>query len=162
MSASVEDRLARLEAIEELKQLKARYLRLLDGELWDEFRALFTDDARFSFPGGKFEDLDADGFVTSVKAGYVGAAARSVHHGHTPEIELAGPDEARAIWAMFDWVDRYVEGDDSHRVAYQGFGYYHEEYRRSRAGWLISSIRLTRLRVDSVPPINGLEPPPVR
>ncbi|HTZ23833.1 MAG TPA: nuclear transport factor 2 family protein, partial [Streptosporangiaceae bacterium] len=52
---------------------------------------------------------------------------------------------------MFDWVD----DPDQHR-AFQGFGHYHEEYRRDGDGqWRISRLRLSRLRVDEVTPSSG-------
>jgi len=37
----------RLWAIEQIKQLKARYFRYLDLHWWHELRELFTDDAVF-------------------------------------------------------------------------------------------------------------------
>ena len=37
----------RLLAVEQIRQLKARYFRLLDTKRWDEFEALFSADAVF-------------------------------------------------------------------------------------------------------------------
>ena len=134
-------------AIEAIKQLKARYFRLMDTKQWDAYRQVFTDDMAFYF-----ESQDAptatsgDDFVAYVRSRL--ATALSVHHGHMPEIELTSPDSARGVWAMFDWVD----DPDQHR-AFQGFGHYHEEYRRGEDGrWRISRLRLSRLRVDAVAP----------
>jgi ketosteroid isomerase-like protein len=153
------DPVRRLLAIEEIKQLKARYFRLLDSEDWEAFRAVFTDDARFSFPGGRYDDADPDEFVVRLRENYGRKAASSVHHGHTPEIEITGDGTARGIWAMFDYVDRHENGG---RRAFQGYGHYHEEYRREGGEWKIASVRLTRARVDAVPPDFGMPPPPVR
>ena len=135
------------ESIEAIKQLKARYFRLMDTKQWDAYRQVFTDDMAFYF-----ESQDApiatsgDEFVAFVRSRL--ATALTVHHGHMPEIELTSPDSARGVWAMSDWVD----DPDQHR-AFQGFGHYHEEYRRGEDGrWRISRLRLSRLRVDAVAP----------
>ncbi|MBW2381092.1 MAG: nuclear transport factor 2 family protein [Deltaproteobacteria bacterium] len=60
------------------------------------------------------------------------------------EIELLSPTEARGIWAMFD----YVEFKPSRGI--RGYGHYHEEYRKENGKWLISTLKLTRLRVDPI------------
>jgi hypothetical protein len=72
----------------------------------------------------------------------------SVHHGHTPEIELTSDTTARGVWAMEDrlW---WSNGDTEEHL--HGYGHYHEEYRKVDGTWLISSRKLTRLRVDVTP-----------
>ena len=61
-----------------------------------------------------------------------------------PEIELIDAASARGIWAMFDYVD--IPGKPSR----QGYGHYHETYRKESDGWRIASLELTRLRVDAL------------
>jgi hypothetical protein len=73
--------------------------------------------------------------------------ARTVHHGHMPEIELTGPDTARGIWAMFDYVE-WPPSDSGERIGLRGYGHYHEEYVREDGEWRIARTRLVRLRVD--------------
>jgi hypothetical protein len=72
----------------------------------------------------------------------------TVHHGHTPEIELTSDTTARGVWAMEDrlW---WTNGD--HEEHLHGYGHYHEEYRNVAGRWLISARTLTRLRVDVTP-----------
>src|SRR6266487_3963844 len=41
----------RLEAIEEIKQLKARYFRCMDRKDWDGFASVFAPDARMDVSG---------------------------------------------------------------------------------------------------------------
>ena len=67
-----------------------------------------------------------------------------------PEITLLGPGRAAGIWAMFDYVE--VEAKPPHpEVRLQGYGHYHETYEKDADGrWRISSLRLTRLRIDSL------------
>ena len=47
--ADLEARIARLEAIEEIRRLKARYFRCVDTRNWVEFADLFTLDCAFEF-----------------------------------------------------------------------------------------------------------------
>jgi 3-phenylpropionate/cinnamic acid dioxygenase small subunit len=130
--------------LEEIKQLKARYCRFVDGKEWEGFRTLFADDAVFDLEGmGQFDS--AESFVAAVSSRNP-ESSRTVHQTHTPEISVNG-DEATGIWPMYDFVDRIV---DDGRKAFQGYGYYHETYRREDGTWRIASLRLVRLRRDEV------------
>jgi hypothetical protein len=143
------DAAARLEHIDQIKQLKARYFRLMDTKQWDEYRQVFTDDMVFFFESDEASTTSADEFVAHVKSRL--ATAVSAHHGHMPEIELTSNTTAIGIWAMYDWVD-----DPDHGRAFIGYGHYHEQYKRGADGrWRISELRLTRLRVDEATPSHG-------
>jgi hypothetical protein len=65
-----------------------------------------------------------------------------------PEIVFVGPDTARAIWAMYDFVEQPAVSDGQHGIV--GYGHYEEEYQRVDGEWKISFLRLTRLRVDAL------------
>ena len=138
--------------IEQIKQLKARYFRLLDTKQWAAWRDLFTDDFHQyrdspTTPGEKeLAHTSADAWVADIIQRHT--LSTTTHHGHMPEIELTGPDTATGIWAMFDWVD-----NASRNRAIQGYGHYFEEYRKGADGrWRISSMWLSRLRVDGLTP----------
>ena len=140
------DNLERLMAIEEIKQLKARYFRFVDTQAWDDFRGLFTDDATVSIPENMPEPLSIQDFMPRVADVLAGGV--TVHHGHMPEIEILTPETARAIWAMEDRLYfppgvRGVAGASE----IHGAGHYHETYVRVGGGWLIETLRLTRLRL---------------
>jgi hypothetical protein len=134
-----------LAAIEAIKQLKARYFRLLDTKQWDEWAGVFTADLdAWIEDTSDINYSSRDQFVASVSA--ILADAVTVHHGHMPEIEVTSPDTARGIWAMFDYVR--IAGQER-SLELKGYGHYHEEYRKGFDGqWRISSLRLHRLRVD--------------
>jgi len=73
----------------------------------------------------------------------------SMHHGHTPEIEITSPTTAKAIWPMQDWVI-WPEGEpsifgDSRLI---GWGAYHETYVKTDAGWQIKTVTLKRTKID--------------
>jgi SnoaL-like domain len=134
-----------LAAIEEIKQLKARYFRLLDTKQWDEWATVFTADLdAWIEDTGDINYSNRDQFVAFVRG--ILADAETVHHGHMPEIDVTGPDTARGTWAMFDYVK--LTGPER-PLELKGYGHYHEEYRRGTDGrWRISSLRLHRLHVD--------------
>ncbi|MGH8985666.1 MAG: nuclear transport factor 2 family protein [Acidimicrobiia bacterium] len=145
--------LQRLLDIEDIKRLKARYFRALDHQDWGEFANVFALDAHLEVPEGNMSEHGRDAVVASVSGVLEGA--RTVHHGHMPEIELTGTDTARGVWAVSDYVEFPVaEGRD--RVGLQGYGYYTEEYVREDGEWRIKRLHLSRLRVD---PLAGKAAP---
>ncbi|MBT3162225.1 nuclear transport factor 2 family protein [Streptomyces sp. Vc74B-19] len=135
-------RLDALEAIESIKQLKARYFRFVDEKKWDDLTAVFTPDAKVVTDGIAF---DSPRHFASLAGGLI-AAAPTVHHGHMPEIEVTGPDTAKGIWSMEDLLT-YPAGPDAPE-GHHGYGQYHETYRKVDGKWLIESLDLTRFRKD--------------
>ena len=138
---SAAERLLELEAI---KQLKARYFRLMDTKQWLPFSQVFTDDVVVDVSHDKqtpAHTIRGRADVVDFIRKAVGKAT-TVHHGHMPEIELLSPTEARGIWAMYD----YVEFKPSRGI--RGYGHYHEEYRKEKGGWRIRALKLTRIRLD--------------
>ncbi len=146
------DLVQRLEAIEEIKQLKARYFRCLDTKDWEAFADVFTPDARMDMSGEVRGGSD-EGVTTGSRA--IAAFVRrmvgdvtTVHHGHTPEIEVTSPSTATGVWAMEDKL-RWPDG--APLAAMHGYGHYHDRYEMADGGWRIKSTTLTRLRVDFEP-----------
>ena len=90
--------LRRLIDVEEIKQLKARYFRLMDTKRWDEYGSVFAKDAVMEVPEANVVNNGRAEIVRAVSKVLEGV--RTVHHGHMPEIEFTGPDTARGIWAM--------------------------------------------------------------
>ncbi len=131
--------------IEAIKQLKARYFRLMDTKDWEAMSKLFTDDVRIdvsSDGAGVYEGRQAfmDMLINAL------SRVESVHHGHMPEIELTSATTASGIWAMEDNL-RFPEGAPLARM--HGFGHYHDTYAKGDDGqWRISASRLTRLRIE--------------
>jgi SnoaL-like protein len=143
------DAVQRLLDIEAIKQLKARYFRYMDQKRWDEWGDVFARDAVLEVPDANMVTTGRDTIVAGVSSLLEGA--RTVHHGHMPEIEVTGSDTARGTWAMFDYVEWPASAEDGARVGLQGFGHYVEEYTREDGEWRISRSRLERLRVDPLP-----------
>jgi hypothetical protein len=116
--------LERLVAIEEIKQLKARYFRCMDQKDWDEFEKVFCKDVVFDLREAIFArdpvtkevlksgDIlidparTADGWVQHGAANVrrweetVLTGVVTVHQGHMPEITLTSPTTAHGYWHL--------------------------------------------------------------
>jgi len=139
--------LQRLADVEEIKQLKARYFRMMDLRRWDDWGQVFAREAIMEVPEADMTVVGRDNIVEAVSGALEGA--RTVHHGHMPEIEIIGDDTARGTWAMFDYVE-WPPTETGDRVGLQGFGHYFEEYVREDGQWRIQRTHLARLRVDQL------------
>jgi ketosteroid isomerase-like protein len=132
-----------LVAVEEIKSLKARYFRLMDTKQRHDFADVFTEGAIML--NGPVEQAPIQGRNEIVE--YVRSSTQhliTVHHGHTPEIDVTGANDAGGVWPMHD----QLRGPDG--FALDGWGHYHERYQRDQAGhWRIAYTELTRLRVTS-------------
>lgn len=137
----------RLVAIEEIKNLKARYFRFVDSHDWAGFRSLLMDDAVFALP--KMPDPKSEASFANLVEGadIVGAEAivawvskslepsQSAHLGYMPEIEILSATQARGVWGMEDivrWPGRTIHG----------YGYYRETYVRHDGDWRIKTWAL--------------------
>lgn len=135
-------------AVEQIKRTFAARLRCMDNKEWHLYPTFHTDDV-VSLTFGDHSVVGADAVTTSIKRVLDGRfPITSVHHGHTPEIELTSDTTARGVWAMEDHL-WWTNGDQEEHL--HGYGHYHEEYRRENGRWLISRRALTRLRVDTTP-----------
>ena len=149
-------------AIEAIKRTFARRLRCMDTKQWEVYPTLHTDDVVSETWDGL---PDNDNWAPKEAAGNRvvgkepltrairslldgGTTVTTVHHGHTPEIELTSDTTATGIWAMEDklW---WTNGEAEEHL--HGYGHYHEQYRLEHGLWLISYRKLTRLRVDTTP-----------
>jgi hypothetical protein len=142
--------------IELLKRLKARYFRLLDTKRWEAWGDLFTVDAVLEHPANRDAALvGRDQIVQVVSASL--ASATTVHHGHTPEIDILGARDARGIWAMEDLVLRPT-ADGSGQIIYHGYGHYIEEYLKVADEWRIRSLHLSRLHLATTQHMRLVSP----
>jgi SnoaL-like domain len=121
--------LDRLFAIEEIRQLKARYCRFVDTKQWQRLEELFMPEARLEGFGSVPDGSDPATFVAGVSVRL--ADAITIHHVHEPEVKLTDPGRARGIWPMMDYVDlRPTEPGENPQAdrGWIGWGYYEEEY----------------------------------
>lgn len=135
--------------IEALKQLKARYCRLLDAKDWDAWRELFADDfVSDTSPAGGKRVAGADEFVAFIRKTLGKPTQTTVHQVHGPELTLTSPTTATGIWALHDFV-RFAPA-----VKLQGYGHYHEAYEKIGGEWRFTTSTLTRVREDLFTPFG--------
>src|SRR5262245_6716503 len=88
-------------AIEQIKQVKARYFLCMDTKDWHGFEAVFAPDATVDYtpPGGSKADWSASGRTNIVAfVRKIVEPAITVHHGHMPEIDVTSPTTAQAVF----------------------------------------------------------------
>ena len=137
------DTIEELQAIEDIKRLKARYCRLVDLNRRAELRDLFTDDIEYEFKGWR-KGQGADSFAGSAEDF---ADRRSFHRVSMPDIEILSETSARGIWAMVDIIEYPAS---TGKAGSRGYGWYHEEYRKVDGRWRISSLLLVRRRAEEL------------
>jgi SnoaL-like domain len=159
----------KLLAIEEIKQLRARYFQCVDCKDWKGFLDVFAPDVEFdhrnSFVAvdpvsgasrvyGRPEliaSIDTSGWKMKGRDRIAAngssqfADVSTVHHGFNPQITIHSPDRASGIWAMQD-ILRFPSGGPIEEI--RGYGHYHETYRRIGGRWVIQTTTLKRLRID--------------
>ena len=97
MSDTDTDLLRRLLDVEAIKRLKASYFRTPDHQDWDAFGRVFAVDGVLEVPAASLVARGRDAIVASVRDPLTGA--RTVHHGHMPEIELTARKDGGASHA---------------------------------------------------------------
>jgi hypothetical protein len=147
------DSIARLTAIEEIRQLKARYFRFMDTRDFDSMALVFCADASFDCSEGtRVLPVGGDwiGPVGPIVKGrdnimaWIREAFRertSVHHGHCHEVTIVDETHAHGVIAMED----YIRSLDRQTKLIHAAGHYHEQYRVEDGVWRIAETQLTRL-----------------
>jgi hypothetical protein len=126
--------------MEEIRQLKYRYLRCVDLKLWDEIGDVFTEDATADYgtPAvGRPLSLNSRAEIVTFLRDSLGKGFITVHVAGQPEIQIDG-DHATGTWRFTDTViatefnvvvcgaafyeDRYVKGSDGKwRMSHIGY-----------------------------------------
>ena len=142
------DAVEKLLALEEIKQLRAKYWRTLDTKQWEDWGSVFTEDCWLKFDAGvstgggdpkTHPTVETRKGMVEFVSGLLHQAV-TVHQGHFPEIEFTSDTEAKGIWPMEDIVEHAETWTHGH-------GHYHDTYRKVDGKWLISTVHLTRLRM---------------
>src|SRR6201987_2989135 len=120
-----------LATIEEIRQVKYRYLRCVDLKLWDELAEVFTPDATVDYGTqvyGKPLKLAGRDEIVGFRRDKLGPDMITVHRAGQPEITVDG-DTARGIWSFEDTVIA-----TQYRVESTGAACYRDRYERVAAG----------------------------
>lgn len=133
----------RLEDIEAIKQLKARYCRAMDTRDWHALASCYTEDTYIDLTGeealaGFREPIrGVDAVVASIRDAL--GAGKCIHVTFLPEITFTSADAAQGIWGL-EYSTWQPPG--SPLPILHGFAYSHDEYVRVDGHWLIRSIAL--------------------
>lgn len=148
-----------LSAIEEIKQVKARYFRGVDTSDSELVRGILASDCVLDYrgcctdPATRHDFLPAMNIVMRGRAEWPSQGMRdagivSVHQGHNCEITLTSDTTANVIWSM---TDRLFMPAGAPFAVMIGYGYYHETYEKAAGAWSIKTLRIERLRVEAIP-----------
>jgi hypothetical protein len=140
--SNLEDRIVRLEAIEAIKALKARYWYCCDRKDVEGVRDCFLEgpvEIHYDGPVGLVRHRD--GLYEIFKEVACQAHIVEMHHGGPPHLEVHGPDDAGGRWGLV----YHLMNMEAQTVSVVG-GYYDDEYKRVDGKWWISK---TRFRVCS-------------
>ncbi|WP_299562730.1 nuclear transport factor 2 family protein [uncultured Mycolicibacterium sp.] len=126
--------------IEEIKQVKYRYLRALDTKDWAAFAATMTEDVVGDYGesiGEEHRFTDRDSLVEFMRNS-LGPQIITEHRVDHPEITVDG-DEATGVWYL---QDRVIAPDFNFMLI--GAAFYRDRYRRTPDGWKICATGYDR------------------
>lgn len=144
----------RAAAIEDIKQLKAKYWRgvdFADGEL---VRSILAEDCELDYrgcctdPATGTDHMPAMNIVLKGRDSWLAGALTgmvTVHQGHQSEIEITSESTATGIWVF---TDRFFMPPGAPFARLVGYGHYHDTYAKVGGKWLLQTTRITRLRVE--------------
>jgi hypothetical protein len=134
--------LTHLLTLEEIRQLKARYLRSVDQKLWDVLADTLTPDAVADYGTPAMGEpllLTGRDAIVEFMREQLGPGLITVHLAGTSEIDVDG-DTARGTWGFQDTVIA-----TEHRIMIQGAAFYEDQYARDTDGkWRISRTGYVR------------------
>jgi len=134
---TLEERIARLEAIEDIKRLKARYWYACDHKDAEGVCDCFMDGPiEIDYAGSTGKVGHRDELRAVFEKGAPRASIVELHHGGPPRIEIVDETHAKGVWSLY-----YHLMDTERRVINHVGGYYHDEYTKVDGEWRISKTR---------------------
>ncbi len=126
--------------MELIKQLKYKYLRVLDQHEFDEMRTVLTEDVTARYSDGKYSFDGVDAVIAFLKESMGAESFLSSHSCHHPEIMLHGDGTASGIWKLEDQV---IIGE--HDLFLRGAAFYYDDYVKTDDGWRIKVTGYKRI-----------------
>jgi hypothetical protein len=152
------DAIQELVEIEAIKQLKARYQRAVDTKDWDLMSSVLAPKARSVYSDGKhaYEGREAIVEFLSDPKGLGNTEIQSMHHAHTPEIEITSETTAKGKWYLEDFVLTAIPSDWApNGTVMHGTGIYIDEYVKIDGQWYIQQTGYERIFEDFQPRGEG-------
>lgn len=143
----------RLWAIEEIHQLKARYIRCLDLKDWVCWEGVFAPT--FHFKNGNTEWHGPKEMIEATHPTGLFDRVKTVHHAHMPEIEIVSPTTARGIWSadFFHYYPKEGAAPLGSEIVSPGHwnrveALYYDTYVKIGGRWFIQSEEIRTLREE--------------
>ncbi|MCX7863450.1 MAG: nuclear transport factor 2 family protein [Novosphingobium sp.] len=147
----------KLAAIEEIRQLRAKYWRGVDSHDAELVRSILAEDCLLDYTGCMTDPttgVDHMPVMNLVLRGrdswqtdnLEGPRIVTVHQGHQYEIEITSETTARGIWYF---TDRFFLPEGGPFTRLVGYGRYHETYEKAADGWKLKTTRIERIWVES-------------
>jgi hypothetical protein len=141
-------------SIEEIRQVKYRYLRCVDLKLWDEIGETLTEDATLDFGttdfGGLLE-ITGRSEIVAFNRGKFGPGTLTAHTAAQSEISVDG-NTAAGVWSLRDTLLA-----TRHRLIITGAAFHYDRYERGAdACWRIARSAYARnyeamMSMDNLP-----------
>jgi hypothetical protein len=146
----------RLMALEEIRQIKARYFRGVDTADGDLVKSILAEDCVLDYRGCCTDPATGKDFIPAMNVvlrgrhnwtsdGLSKFGIVSVHHGHNFDATDISDKEVSGVWSM---TDRLYFPPGGAFSLMTGYGHYHDTYVKADDGWKLSTSRLTRIRVE--------------
>ncbi|NBA98352.1 nuclear transport factor 2 family protein [Pseudomonas sp. R5(2019)] len=137
-----------LEAIELIKQLKARYFRAIDTCNIELLQGMLTEDVTLSFKSPAYEfHVNGLGDALDFYRTSFTKTRLATHNGHTPEIEVDG-DQAKALWYL-----SYVFINLEENTHMHGSAIYQDRYVKHGERWMIAETGYETL-LETLQPLS--------
>jgi len=138
--------------LQQIQQLKYRYMRAIDTHDWDLIETCFALDASVWYSGGAIRRTGRAEIAAFFRDN-IGPRAFSSHIALHPEISFTSATTAKGIWRFQDIVFTTREDAPGSPDEYglrkgqraEGAGIYHDEYVKVDGNWLIQSTGFVRI-----------------
>lgn len=135
---TLEERIARLEDIESIRYLQAKYQRCLDTRDFDGLEECFSENAVSSYGNGKMS-YQGKSAVLNFLRGAMTLDMPSTHLIHSGEIDVLDVAHASAKWYLEDYLIHR-----KYQMKLHGAAIYCVDYEKIDGEWKISSIGYER------------------
>jgi len=135
---TIEERITRLEDIEAVRQLQAKYQRCLDTRDFDGIRDCFAEDVVSSYGNGSMSYSGRDNVIGFLRDAMT-PRMPSTHLIHGGEIDVKDTENAAAKWYLEDYLLHR-----KYKLKLHGAAIYDVDYIKCDGVWKISSIGYKR------------------
>lgn len=136
MSDSLEQRIQRLEDIEAIKKLKARYFHACDQKQVDVIRECFVEGDCVIDYGAVGVFKNREGLIDLFTEKACVDSIIDIHHGQNAQITIMNESIAVAAWDLF-----FFQINTETNTLTQLGGFYEDQFVKTDAGWRIKETK---------------------